>query len=236
MRPSGETRFVRGKTRREQGGRDTTAVSSCGRLPTNQPWKPSRLELIVIFHTEVGDHIFALQIAQSVLELHLLNEEIMLRIETGGAHRALEEEREPFLNAAHAATSGQIIEDHQIEYDRRRQNGVATEEVHLDLHRIAEPAEDVDVVPSFLAVSTRRIVVDAYLVRIVGIKVGIELRLQDVLQHREFALFLGLERLRIVQHLTVTIAQDVGGEPAVQTQQARFETGKIGRASCRERV
>ena len=54
-----------------------------------------------------------------------------------------------------------VSEGGQIEDDRRRQDRVATQEVDLDLHRVAEPAEDVDVVPAFLVVAARWVVVDA---------------------------------------------------------------------------
>ena len=60
----------------------------------------------------------------------------------------------------------------------------------------------------------------------VPVQLGIELRLQDVLEHRQLRLFLGLERAGIVQHFAVAIAQNVGGEPAVHAQHARFEAGR----------
>ena len=65
------------------------------------------------------------------------------------------------------------------ELPRRRQDRVAAEEVELDLHRVAEPTDDVDVVPAFLVVAARRVVVDADDVADVPVEVGIQLRLRS---------------------------------------------------------
>ncbi len=107
---------------------------------------------------------------------------------------------------------GKIEEQHQVERDGRGKDRVAAEEVDLDLHRIAEPAENVDVVPAFLVVAARRVVVDADLVVDVLVEVGIKLGLEDVFERAELRLFLGLERLRIVEHFAVAVAEDVGGD------------------------
>ena len=77
----------------------------------------------------------------------------------------------------------QIEEQHQVEHDRRGENRIAAEEIDFDLHRIAEPSEDVDVVPAFFVIAARRVIVDANLVVHVSVKLGIELRLQNVLEH-----------------------------------------------------
>ena len=98
----------------------------------------------------------------------------------------------------------------------RSENGVAAEEVHLDLHRIAQPAKDVDVVPGFLVVAARRVIVDANLVVDVLVEIGIKLGLKDVFKRAKLRLFLGLEGLRIVQHFAVAIAEDVRREPALK--------------------
>ena len=55
----------------------------------------------------------------------------------------------------------EVHEQREVEDDRRREDRVAAEEVDLDLHRVAEPPEDIDVVPAFLVVAARRVVVDA---------------------------------------------------------------------------
>src|SRR2546430_1118162 len=95
----------------------------------------------------------------------------------------------------------------------------------LDLHRIAEPSEDVDVVPPFLVVAAGRIVVDPHLVEHVAVQLGILVRLEDVLEHAEFGLLLGLERFGIVEDLAVPVTQNVRRVPAREPEHARLERG-----------
>ena len=78
--------------------------------------------------------------------------------------RALEVEGEPLLYADHARTLGQVHEEDQVEHQRRGEDRVGAEEVDLELHRVAQPAEQVDVVPALLGVASGRVVVDAHLV------------------------------------------------------------------------
>ena len=137
--------------------------------------------------------------------------------------RALEVEGEPLLDAAHAGPLRQVEEQRQVEHQRRGQDRVAAEEIDLDLHRVAQPPEDVDVVPAFLVVAAGRVVVDPHLVVHLAVELGIELRLQDVLQHAELRLFLGLEALGVVEHLAVAVAEDVGRVPARDAQHAGLE-------------
>src|SRR5215471_8715258 len=115
---------------------------------------------VVVLTAQVGDELFALQITQSVFELHQLDEQIVLWIDGGRMHRTLEVERQPLLDAAHVRALGQIEQQRHIEHDGCRQDAVAAQEVDLELHRIAEPPEQIDVVPAFLVVAARRIVVD----------------------------------------------------------------------------
>src|SRR5215469_4581598 len=122
----------------------------------------------------------------------------MLRIDAGSVLRALEVERQPLLYALEARSLRQVGEKHQVKYQWRGQDGVTAQEVDLDLHRIAEPAEDVDVVPAFFAVTPRRVVVDTHLVVDVAIEVGIKPRLQDVLQYAELGLLLGAEAVGVI--------------------------------------
>jgi hypothetical protein len=70
-----------------------------------------------------------------------------------------------------------VGEEREIEHDRRGEDRIPAEEVHLDLHGIAHPAEDVDVVPPFLVVAARGVVVDADDVGEVLVQIRIELRL-----------------------------------------------------------
>src|SRR5580765_28264 len=91
--------------------------------------------LVVVLTAEVRDELFALEVAQRVLQLHQLNEQVVLRIEAGRVHRRLEVEREPLLDAAHAGALREIEEQRDIQHDRRREDAVAAEEVDLQLHR-----------------------------------------------------------------------------------------------------
>src|SRR5208337_462763 len=102
---------------------------------------------------------------------------------------------------------------------RSRKNRIAAEEIDLHLHRITEPSEDVDVVPTFFIVSAGRIIIDADLVIVILIESRIKIRLENSFEHRELALFLGLERLRIVEHFSVPVAENVAGKPSVQADQ-----------------
>src|SRR6266545_1968601 len=97
--------------------------------------------VLVVFDAQVRDLVFAHHPAQRVLELGLLNEEVVLGIETGGHLRALKVEGQPFLNTEKPGPVRQIEEERQVEDDGRRENRVAAQEVDLDLHRVAEPPE-----------------------------------------------------------------------------------------------
>src|SRR6185437_5780442 len=130
----------------------------------------------------------ALQVAQRVLQLHRLNEQVVLRVESRHRHRRLEVETQPLLNSDTPQlrrTLCQIEEQDQVEHDRRCQNRVTAEEIDFNLHGVAEPAEDVDVVPTLFVITARRVVVNADLVGEFPVQLGIEVRLQDVLQNRQ---------------------------------------------------
>ncbi len=151
---------------------------------------------IVVLQPQVGDQVCACDMTQRVLQLHRLDKQIVLGIKPRGRLRRLEIKAQPLLNADAAqfgSALGQVEEQHQVERDGRGQNRVAAKEVHLDLHRIAKPAEDVDVVPGFLVVAPRRVIVDADFVVDVLVQVGVKLRLEDVIQRAQLRLFLGLE-------------------------------------------
>src|SRR5215469_10389514 len=118
------------------------------------------------------DQLFALQMPQRVLQLHQLDEQVMLGVQARNRHRRFEIEAEPLLNADSLqlrATLCEIEEQDQVENDRCGKNRVTTEKIHLDLHRVAEPSEDVDVIPSLFVVAARRIIVDADLVKHVSV-------------------------------------------------------------------
>src|SRR4029450_10258361 len=139
---------------------------------------------VVILPTQMGDEILAAQKAQRVLQLHHLDEQVMLGIQPGCVHRALEVEREPFLDAFHARPLRQVQEQRHVEYDRRREDAVATEEVHFQLHLVVQPAENVDIVPALFVVSARRIVIDTDDVAKIFVELRIETGLKNVVENR----------------------------------------------------
>ena len=164
------------------------------------------------------------QVAQGVLQLGELNEEIMLRVEEGSAHRALEVEGQPFLNAAETTALRQVEEEHQVEDKWGRQDTITAEEIHLDLHGIIEPAKDVDVIPAFLVIAAWFVVMDVHLVLVLAVEILIDLWLQNVVEHRQLTALLGAEGVRVMQHIPIPVPQDIGGKPAVQAQLPRFQS------------
>jgi lipoprotein-anchoring transpeptidase ErfK/SrfK len=139
--------------------------------------RPAVVNSIVIFVADVRDQVFALHPAQHVLHLDQLDEEIVLRIQPGSGHRALVIEREPLLDAAEAGAVREVHQDRQVEHDRRGQDRITAQEVDLDLHRIAEPSDDIEVVPTFLLVAARWVILDANLVIHVAVERRIAVRL-----------------------------------------------------------
>src|SRR4029450_6898571 len=133
---------------------------------------------VVVLEAQVGDEVLALHVAQGVLQLHELDEQVVLGVEAGGGHGTLEVERQPLLDPAHPRAGREVAEDREVQDDGGREDRVTAQEVHLDLHRVAHPPEDVDVVPAFLVVPPGRVVVDPHLVVHLAVQLGIELRLQ----------------------------------------------------------
>src|SRR5258708_2530012 len=132
------------------------------------------------------DEIFGEQVAERVLQVHQLNKDVVFGIEGGSGHRRFEIERQPFLHALHAGALSEIEEKSQIQNNGRSQDRITAEEVNLDLHLVAEPTKNIDVVPAFFVIAARRIVVDAHNVRKILVELWIDVRLQDVFEHREF--------------------------------------------------
>ena len=147
----------------------------------------------------------------------------MLGVQARGHHRRLVVEAQPLLDAEQPGALGQVAEQHQIERQRGGQDRVAAQEVDLQLHRVTEPSEDVDVVPTLLVVATRRVVVDPHLVVHVAVQLREDLGIEDVLEHAELGLLLGLEVVGIVEHLTVAVPEDVGRVPARQPEHAGLQ-------------
>src|ERR1019366_4530459 len=79
---------------------------------------------------------------------------------------------------------------------------------------------------TLFVITTRRVIVNANLVTYITVEFGVQLRLEDVLQHRQLRLLFGLEGAGIVQNLAVAVAENVGREPAVQPDHAGLETGR----------
>ncbi len=152
----------------------------------------------------------------------------MLGIDAGGGVGILEVEAEPLLDAeaAQAGRAGsEIHEEDEIEGEWCGQDGVAAEEVYLDLHRIAEPAEDIDVIPTFFIITTWRVIVNANLVVDVLVEVGVKLGLEDVFQNAELRDLFGFEGLGVVEDFAVAVAEDVGRVPAGDAEVADLEGG-----------
>src|SRR5689334_8149505 len=128
----------------------------------------------------MGNKWLAPQMPQGVLELHRLDKQIVLRIESRNGHGRFEIEAQPLLNAQAFqlfAALGQIKEEHQVKHDWSSQDRVTAQEIYFDLHRITQPAENINVVPALFVVATRRVVIDADFVMNVSVEIGIKLRL-----------------------------------------------------------
>ena len=134
----------------------------------------------------------------------------MLGIEEGSTHRALEVEGQPFLNAAETAALRQVEEEDEVEDQRGRQDTIAAEEIHLDLHGIIEPAKEVDVIPAFLVIAAWFVVMDMHLMLVLAVEVFVDLWLQHIVKHRQLTTLLRPEGVRIVQDIPIPVAQDIG--------------------------
>src|SRR6266545_2017715 len=168
-------------------------------------------------------------LAKLRLEHRLLLEEVVDRRLAWGGHRALEEEREPLLRPLLPCPLREVAEQREVEHDRRSEDRVAALEVHLDLHRVAEPPEDVDGVPAFLVVAARRVVVDRDLVVDVALELRVLLRREDLVEHRLLRDLLRLERVGVVEDLAVAVAEDVRREPALEPEEPRVQHRRDGR-------
>src|SRR5512141_1564168 len=79
-----------------------------GRTPPGRPRQRAGSAFLVVLEAEVRDELLTGQVAERVLELGLLDEEVVLGIEAFRVHRALEEEREPLLDALHPRSRREI--------------------------------------------------------------------------------------------------------------------------------
>lgn len=156
--------------------------------------------------------LIAAHLTDGILEHDVLVEKIVDRLFSlcVVVHRTLEEEAQEPLYTIAPGTCGEIAQQGEVKQQRSCEDRVSAEEVDLDLHGVAHPTENIDIVPTFLIVVAGRIVVDAHLVVDVAIEVGLIFLSQDGLQRRELRHLLGVEVGRLVEHQTITVAQDVG--------------------------
>src|SRR5262245_54695050 len=77
---------------------------------------------IVVLEPEVGDELLAAQVAEGVLQLHQLDEEIVFGVEAGRGLRALEVKRKPLLYAVHSGALRQVEEQGKVEDERGGEN------------------------------------------------------------------------------------------------------------------
>ena len=180
-------------------------------------------DLLVVVASEMRDDILTHHPAQRVLQLRQLDEEIVLGVEARSDLWALVVEAQPLLNSTHSCALSEIAEENEIESQGSGEDRVSAQEVDLDLHRIAEPTRDVDVVPALLRISARRVVVDRHLVEDVPVEVWVLPGLKDVLEDAQLGLFLRLEVLGSVEDLAVTVSEDVGAVPALESEHSGFE-------------
>ena len=102
--------------------------------------------------------LVATHLADSILQHSVLLIEVVYRLLALSVvvHRSLEEEAQEALYAVASGTSSEVAQQCEVEQQRSSEDRVAAEEVNLDLHRVAHPSEDVDVVPSLLVVVAMR--------------------------------------------------------------------------------
>ena len=126
-------------------------------------------------------------LADSVLEHDVLVEEVVYSLLALSiiVHRTLEEETQEALYAVASGACSEVHEQREVEQQRCCEDGVAAEEVDLYLHRIAHPAEYVEIIPSLLIIIARWIIVDTHLVVDISVEVGMVLLSQDCLESRE---------------------------------------------------
>ena len=142
----------------ERESRSDTALSF---LRSKSQLVNSSISLIYFLISLIASHF-----ADSILQHGVLLEEVVDRFLALGVvvHRSLEEEREETLDTTTACTGSEVAEQAEVEQQRCGKDGVAAEEVNLNLHGVVHPTEDVNGIPSLLVVVAWRIVVDAHLV------------------------------------------------------------------------
>src|SRR4051812_43265556 len=124
--------------------------------------------LVVVLQPKVSNQTFAHDVPQRVLQFHRLDEQIVLGIQARRGLRRLEIEAQPLLDAdipQRGRALGEIEKQAEVERNRRGKDGITAKKIHLDLHGITEPPEDIDVIPAFLVIAARRVIIDPHLVK-----------------------------------------------------------------------
>ena len=85
--------------------------------------------------------------------------------------------------------------------------------IQKTMHRITHPSENINIIPSFFVVITRRIIVDTYFMIVVRIQIRLFLRFQNRFQRRKLTYLFRMEISRLIQYQTVTVTQNIGREP-----------------------
>src|SRR5262249_40660818 len=98
------------------------------------------------------------------------------------------------------------------------EHGVSAEEVHLELHRDAAEAGEVDVVPRFLEVAARAVVADVDDVIVDGVP-------EDVVQDTQLVAQLLRSVLRVREVFAIRVAEVVRTDPAANPEPAEREHG-----------
>src|SRR5262252_8192989 len=81
-------------THRQQQMLPAAMIGSADRTPmTRAPMRTGWNLIVVVFTTEVRDQLLALQVPERVLQLHQLDEQVVLGVQAGGVDGRLEIER-----------------------------------------------------------------------------------------------------------------------------------------------
>src|SRR5215471_12901564 len=89
-------------------------------MKNGMPGRCSVFSLIVILESQMGNQRFAAQVPQRVLQLHELDEKVVLRIEPRRRHGGLQIEAQPLLDAQPPqlmAALREVEEQDQVEHD-----------------------------------------------------------------------------------------------------------------------
>ena len=139
------------------------------------------LRILLICLIDFLVSLITTHLADSVLEHYILLEQVVNGDLTLCVivHRALQEEAQEALSAKTTGTMSKVHEQTQVKAQRSCQDRITAQEVDLDLHGIAHPTKDVDIVPTLLIIIAWRIVVDAHLVIVVTIQIRLLIGHED---------------------------------------------------------